>query len=80
MDDWRLQARCRGMDPDLFFPEHGGSGNDTRSAKAVCAECPVSHECLDFALHNFDTHDDYGVWGGTSVIERRVLRRRPVSV
>jgi WhiB family redox-sensing transcriptional regulator len=30
-------------------------------------------ECLDFAI---TTNQEYGVWGGTSEEERRVLRRQ----
>ena len=43
------------------------------SAKAVCAQCPVSGPCLEFAL---STNQDSGVWGGTSEEERRTLRRQ----
>ncbi len=58
---------CAQTDPELFFPEKGGS---TRPAKAVCAGCPVRAQCLEHAL----AHDErYGVWGGTSERERRRL-------
>ena len=53
----------------MFFPEIGESGAE---AKAVCAQCPVSRQCLDFALHNDET---LGVWGGTTPRGRRLLRR-----
>lgn len=43
-------------------------------AKRVCDSCPVAAECLDFAL-GFSVHDDHGVWGGLTRIERRKLRR-----
>ena len=67
---WRLQANCVGVEPELFFPERGRS---TAEAKAVCAGCVVRDECLEWAL---DTHERFGIWGGTSERERRVLRRR----
>ena len=60
---------CRGMDPDIFFPDRGES---LAPAKAVCAECIVRDECLEFAL---DQGERFGVWGGTSERERRKLRR-----
>jgi WhiB family transcriptional regulator, redox-sensing transcriptional regulator len=60
---------CRGMDPDVFFPDRGES---LSPAKAVCAECIVRDECLEFAL---DQGERFGVWGGTSERERRKLRR-----
>jgi WhiB family redox-sensing transcriptional regulator len=71
---WRSQALCRDTDPDLFFPvgTTGGALLQLEQARAVCRECPVQAECLDFALA---TNQDSGVWGGTSEEERRVLRR-----
>jgi WhiB family redox-sensing transcriptional regulator len=60
---------CRGMDPDVFFPDRGES---LAPAKAVCGECIVRDECLEYAL---DHGERFGVWGGTSERERRRLRR-----
>ena len=60
---------CRGMDPDIFFPDRGES---LAPAKTVCGECIVRDECLEFAL---DHGERFGVWGGTSERERRKLRR-----
>jgi WhiB family redox-sensing transcriptional regulator len=67
--DWMSEAACEGVDPDLFFPERG---DDTSGAKAVCRECPVREDCLEYALANGIR---YGIWGGTSERERKRLRR-----
>lgn len=67
---WQHKARCLTADPDIFHVEKGGS---TRPAKRVCAECPVTAECLDYALKN---DERFGVWGGMSEKERRLLKRR----
>lgn len=68
--DWRDDATCRTVDPELFFPT-GRAGQVTemeQQAKKVCAVCPVREECLDTALED----DDYtGVRGGLSAKERR---------
>lgn len=69
------EARCRGMDPEFFFPERGQS---TAAAKAVCASCPVVVECLQEALDT-PSHKDGGIWGGTSERERRYIRRLGVT-
>jgi len=66
---WQQQGACRGLDPNLFFPERGES---VKEAKAVCAPCPVRAECLDYALEN---HEALGISGGLSGRERRKLGR-----
>ncbi len=66
---WATEAKCLNADPDVFFPEKGGS---TREAKRICAECTVRDECLEYALE----HDErFGIWGGMSERERRKLKR-----
>src|ERR1700693_3743268 len=68
--DWKSQANCMGVDPDLFFPERGMS---TREAKSVCRGCLVREDCLEYALAN---GEKFGIWGGLSERERRKIRRR----
>lgn len=72
---WTESAACRGADPELFFPisSAGVSQRQIRSAKAVCARCPVRPACLDYALA---TGQRFGIWGGLDEDERRLLRRR----
>lgn len=66
--DWMGDAACRGMDPDLLFPiKHGDSGREVEKARKVCRACPVTNDCLEYALNN---REKYGVWGGMSVRER----------
>lgn len=66
---WQERANCRGVDPDLFFPERGAS---TKEAKAVCHGCEVKDECLEFALR---MGEKFGIWGEKSERERRRIRR-----
>lgn len=70
---WQQQGACNGVDPDLFFPERG---EPTEPAKAVCADCHVRTECLDYALDNREMH---GIWGGMSERERRRIRRQRLA-
>lgn len=65
---WQEKANCRGVNPDLFFPERGAS---TKEAKAVCAGCEVKDECLEFALR---MGEKFGIWGEKSERERRRIR------
>jgi WhiB family redox-sensing transcriptional regulator len=73
--DWRERALCRGYDPEIWFPV-GTSGPallQIAEAKSVCRRCPVTPECLTWAL---ESGQDDGVWGGMSEDERRRLKRR----
>jgi len=68
---------CAQVDPELWFPEKGGS---TREAKALCTGCPVQVQCLAYALAN---DERFGVWGGASERDRRRMKRsatRPQGV
>ena len=70
-EDWRDDAECVRHPGEVdFFPERGES---VRAAKAVCAQCPVKTECLEYAMQ---WNHLSGVWGGLSERERRQLRRR----
>lgn len=67
---WAKDAQCLGIDVEVMFPEDSiGLAN----AKRICLGCPVTKECLDWAVTNGEA---YGVWGGRGEIERRNLRER----
>ncbi len=67
---WMGQGACRAYPPNTFFPSDG-VGVDR--ARKICAACPVTSECLEYALTN---HIDHGVWGGCSERERRRINKR----
>ncbi len=73
-ESWMLEGDCLYSDTDLFFPI--GSSMKTikqvNQAKAICAECPVISECLEYAIR---TNQDSGIWGGTTDEERKLIRR-----
>jgi WhiB family redox-sensing transcriptional regulator len=72
--DWVHRARCKDEDPELFFPvgTTGPAAAQLAAAKAICMQCEVRAECLEWAMA---TGQDAGVWGGLSEDERRALRR-----
>ncbi|MDQ1436794.1 MAG: WhiB family transcriptional regulator, redox-sensing transcriptional regulator [Acidimicrobiaceae bacterium] len=74
VEKWRAESACRYEDVNLFFPAGvtGPAEHQIKQAKAICARCPVRDTCLAFAI---ETNQEYGVWGGTTEDERRVLRR-----
>lgn len=60
--------------PDLFFGDSaaGAAHTDIRQAKALCQVCPITNECLTYAI---EAKEEWGVWGGLSTQERKRLRR-----
>ena len=74
---WQHHAACRGLEAEIFYPsDSDGTGDEEGAfeAKAVCAACAVSGECLEYALA---VREKEGVWGGQTAAERvRIIRRR----
>lgn len=69
--NWRDSALCAQTDPELFFPETGGS---TKEAKKICKNCEVREQCLEYALQH---KEQDGVWGGVSPRDRRkIIKQR----
>jgi WhiB family redox-sensing transcriptional regulator len=66
---WQDDTPCQQVDPDLHFPEQGGTAEP---AKAICRGCTVRLDCLRYALGRCDD----GIWGGFTERERRVIGRR----
>ena len=76
---------CATVDPEAFFPDvqrkdrdtgrpqYTGSSAEVKLAKKMCVSCPYIEECLEFALNN---NELYGIWGGLTYQERRMLKRR----
>lgn len=65
---WMTRAHCIGEPAHVFFPERGQS---TAVAKAICARCPVTVECLAYANAMQIRH---GIWGGLPEKQRRRMR------
>lgn len=72
--DWRHEASCRDVDPELFFPigTTGPALAQIEAAKAICNMCAVQAPCLEWSL---STAQDAGIWGGLTEDERRLIRR-----
>lgn len=66
---WMEDALCAQTDPDVFYPEKGGS---TAPATSICSSCQVRQECLEYAVTNDIRH---GIWGGTSDNDRKRMSR-----
>jgi WhiB family redox-sensing transcriptional regulator len=73
---WQLAAACRQADPRLFFRSNQERGPARRrreaAAVAVCASCPVMHQCRTHAL---SIRENDGVWGGLTEDELKRARK-----
>ena len=75
---WRTLAECRAEHAVHFFPPNHFERKDEKdaregAARAICRRCPVSAECLEYALTVGESH---GIWGGKNELERRLILRR----
>ena len=70
---WRERGRCKGADPEIFYPEDEENEALADEAKAICALCPVRETCLEHAI---TVREKTGVWGGYTARERRRLIRQ----
>jgi len=77
--DWYYQAACGSADKSVFF---GSSSPEDRpaytlttikEARAMCAVCPVFNDCLTHAIKR---REDYGLWAGTTMRQRKALFKK----
>lgn len=77
---WRDDAACRDhpeLAPDTWHPTATSSDDpEARAAIEVCEACPVTAECLAYALAREDAPGTrWGIWGGLTADQRSRLRR-----
>ena len=70
--DWTALAKCRGTEDAMF-----GAPFDQKRASLLCGSCPVRSDCLAEAL---DNRIEWGVWGGMTERERRLLLRQRADI
>jgi WhiB family redox-sensing transcriptional regulator len=65
---WMASAACREHPGVNFFPDAPARGiaPDVAPALAVCAGCPVTYQCREFAEENGES----GVWGNSTPRQR----------
>ena len=72
--DW-TDAECAGIDTENFYRyENGNQRLDLdlyiRPIRALCASCPIWATCLSYAVQ----HEQFGIWGGMTAVERQAIR------
>ncbi len=74
---WVNDAACASHPTEVFFVDVGKSAN-IPIAKAICRDCPVTWDCLEYALRQ---NEAFGIWGGTTPSERNnIVRLRAMGM
>lgn len=69
------RAACTEIGHGPFYPDGGSSSDITaqyRKAIEICHRCPVTQQCLEYAI---EIDDRYGVYGGTTPAQRARMRK-----
>jgi WhiB family transcriptional regulator, redox-sensing transcriptional regulator len=72
LPSWRGDAACR-EHPEIEWVPVSSRENVT-AARAVCGECLVADQCLEWALAQDNNLE--GVWAGTTQRQRKDMRAR----
>lgn len=70
---WMESANCENADPELFFTQETDIGA-VEEAKQICSGCAVEDQCRDWAIR----YKEKGVWGGTTLTQRKRLKKQYV--
>ena len=67
---WLQAGHCLDLNLNDFYPLPASYPNNiSQAVKAVCANCPVKTDCLEYAIANRYP----GIWGGTSNRQRLAI-------
>jgi hypothetical protein len=73
-EGWMSEASCKGK-THVMFPKEHKDITYIVDARALCAECPVQPQCLEYALE-FPAADMHGVWAGLTSRQLAAEQRR----
>lgn len=60
MYDWKNDAKCLGMDTDIFFDKYEEDPGIAMSIDKLCNTCKVNKQCFAVGV----SQKEWGVWGG----------------
>lgn len=79
-ENWQEQATCAQTDVELFFPDTMQAAGP---ALALCAECPVREECIEYGdaveAGTLDWRCLFGVLGGETPKQRAARRKKAAA-
>lgn len=75
-DEWRQQARCSGLDVNLFFEKYEESTEIAKAIDDICLQCPVMKECFNYATQMKEPYKAHGVFGGVYFTDGEISKSR----
>ena len=67
---WKDQAKCQGLDTNLFFDKYEESESIRKGIETLCMECPVKKICFAIGISS----KEWGVWGGVYLENGNISR------
>lgn len=72
--DWRHDAECANVEPEIFYPlDLDPHGPAVTAAREICAGCPVRLACLLDVMTGEDPARRWGITAGLTPDERADL-------
>jgi hypothetical protein len=68
MYKWKDEAKCLGMDTNLFFDKYEEDHSIARAIDKLCQSCPVNKTCFAVAVSS----KEWGVHGGVYLKEGNI--------
>jgi WhiB family transcriptional regulator, redox-sensing transcriptional regulator len=72
---WTDRALCREAKDPTIFDGHCDRKVVPENALAFCRRCPVTVQCLEYALDKDNSEARQGIWGGTTPVHRKMITR-----
>jgi hypothetical protein len=63
-------AKCLGMDTNLFFDKYEEEPDIAKSVDLLCRRCPVNQDCFAWGI----SQKEWGVWGGIYLKDGKIDR------
>lgn len=70
--DWYVQAKCASTTSEHSDQMYASDDRAAKQNRIFCLDCPERLPCLEYALV---TREQYGIWGGTTEVQRKNLLR-----
>jgi hypothetical protein len=69
-DDWKKNAKCKGLETNLFFDDYEEDEELRKDIDEFCSTCPLARHCFAVGISN----KEWGVWGGVYLENGKVSK------